>query len=114
MVEIAKALVGRPKIPILDEPTSVLSSRETDTLFAKIRELTASGVIVLYVSHRLEEIFEISDEVLVLKDGVHVLTAKTREIDRNRLISAMVGRSLAAIYPGRAAHPGSAVLDAAA
>ena len=85
--------------------------RETDTLFAKIRELTASGVVVLYVSHRLEEIFEISDEVLVLKDGVNVLAAKTREIDRNGLISAMVGRSLAAIYPNRVTRPGPAVLE---
>ena len=111
VVEIAKALVGRPKILILDEPTSVLSARETETLFAKIRELTASGVIVLYVSHRLEEIFEISDEVLVLKDGVNVLAAKTREINRNGLISAMVGRSLAAIYPNRVTRPGPAVLE---
>ncbi|MFZ1963623.1 MAG: sugar ABC transporter ATP-binding protein [Roseiarcus sp.] len=111
VVEIAKALVGRPKILILDEPTSVLSAREAETLFAKIRELTASGVIVLYVSHRLEEVFEISDEVLVLKDSVKVLTAKTREIDRNGLISAMVGRSLAAIYPNRAARPGPALLE---
>ena len=111
VVEIAKALVGRPRILILDEPTSVLSARETETLFAKIRELTASGVIVLYVSHRLEEIFEISDEVLVLKDGVNVLAAKTREIDRNGLISAMVGRSLAAIYPNRVTRPGPAVLE---
>jgi len=111
VVEIAKALSGRPRILILDEPTSVLSARETDTLFAKIRELTAAGVVVLYVSHRLEEIFEISDEVLVLKDGVRVLSAKTRDIDRNGLISAMVGRSLAAIYPTRVAKPGPARLE---
>ena len=111
VVEIAKALVGRPKILILDEPTSVLSTRETETLFAKIRELTASGVIVVYVSHRLEEIFEISDEVMVLKDGVNVLVAKTRQLSRNALISAMVGRSLAAIYPSRARVLGAAVLE---
>ena len=111
VVEIAKALVGRPKILILDEPTSVLSTRETETLFTKIRELTASGVIVVYVSHRLEEIFEISDEVMVLKDGVNVLVAQTRQLSRNALISAMVGRSLAAIYPSRAQRPGAAVLE---
>ena len=111
VVEIAKALVGRPKILILDEPTSVLSARETETLFAKIRELTTAGVIVLYVSHRLEEIFEISDEVLVLKDGANVLAARTREINRNALITAMVGRSLTAIYPTRVARPGAKVLE---
>jgi ABC-type sugar transport system ATPase subunit len=111
LVEIAKALVGRPKILILDEPTSVLSARETDTLFAKVRDLTHAGVIVIYISHRLEEIFEISDDVLVLKDGVKVLAAPTRELTRNGLIHAMVGRSLAAIYPTRAVQPGSPVLE---
>jgi ABC-type sugar transport system ATPase subunit len=111
LVEIAKALVGRPKILILDEPTSVLSSQETDALFAKVRELAGSGVIVIYVSHRLEEIFEISDEVLVLKDGAKVLSATTPDIDRNGLISAMVGRSLAAIYPHRVARLGRPLIE---
>ena len=106
VVEIAKALAGRPKILILDEPTSVLSARETDILFGKVRELTAEGIIVIYISHRLEEIFEISDDVIVLKDGVNVLAAKTNNLTRDALIHAMVGRSLAAIYPSRIARPG--------
>ena len=105
VVEIAKALVERPRVLILDEPSSVLSVRETDRLFARIRELTAQGTIVLYVSHRLEEIFEISDDVVVLKDGAEVMTAPTSEIDRQRLITAMVGRSLSAIYPRARAFP---------
>ena len=111
VVEIAKALAGRPKILILDEPTSVLSGRETDILFGKVRELTAAGVIVIYISHRIEEIFEISDDVLVLKDGVNVLAAKTDSLTRDTLIHAMVGRSLAAIYPNRIASPGPAILE---
>ena len=111
IVEIAKALVERPRMLILDEPSSVLSVRETDRLFARIRELTAQGTIVLYVSHRLEEIFEISDDVVVLKDGAKVLASPTRDIDRESLITAMVGRSLSAIYPEGARTTGEAVLE---
>ncbi len=111
IVEIAKALVERPRVLILDEPSSVLSVRETDRLFARIRELTAAGTIVLYVSHRLEEIFEISDDVVVLKDGAGVLAAPTSEVDRQRLITAMVGRSLEAIYPQRDRVAGQPVLE---
>ncbi|MGF1627492.1 MAG: sugar ABC transporter ATP-binding protein [Alphaproteobacteria bacterium] len=101
VVEIAKALVTPPKVLILDEPTAVLSARETEVLFRKVRALTAAGATVIYISHRLEEIFEIADDVLVLKDGERVLQAPTRDLDRDRLITAMVGRSLAAIYPQR-------------
>ena len=101
IVEIAKALVVTPRVLILDEPSSVLSVRETDLLFAKIRDLVAGGTTVLYISHRLEEIFAISDDVVVLKDGVSVLQAETKALDRDRLITAMVGRSLQAIYPVR-------------
>ena len=111
IVEIAKALVGQPRILILDEPTAVLSARETEILFRKVRELTASGTTVLYISHRLEEIFEISDNVLVLKDGVNVLTERTAELDRNTLIRAMVGRPLSAIYPPRDAKRGAPALE---
>ena len=111
IVEIAKALVERPRVLILDEPSSVLSVRETDRLFARIRELTAQGTIVLYISHRLEEIFEISDDVVVLKDGIEVLASPTSEIDRERLITAMVGRSLSAIYPEGKRSAGDPVLE---
>jgi ribose transport system ATP-binding protein len=111
VVEIAKALALTPRVLILDEPSSVLSMRETDLLFKKIRGLTATGVTVLYVSHRLDEIFEISDDVVVLKDGVNVLAAETRTIDRDRLITAMVGRSLKAIYPVRTPSIGRPVLE---
>jgi ABC-type sugar transport system ATPase subunit len=111
IVEIAKALVERPSVLILDEPTAVLSARDTKKLFAKMRELAAAGSTILYISHRLEEIFEISDDVLVLKDGVNVLAGETRRIDRQALIRAMVGRSLSAIYPARRNAPGAAALE---
>jgi ABC-type sugar transport system ATPase subunit len=111
IVEIAKALAVMPRVLILDEPSSVLSQRETELLFARVRELTAKGVIVLYISHRLEEVFEIADTVVVLKDGRKVLDAPTAEVGRERLITAMVGRSLAAIYPEAARTPGETVLE---
>jgi ABC-type sugar transport system ATPase subunit len=111
IVEIAKALAVRPQVLILDEPSAVLSRRETELLFAKIRALTASGAIVLYISHRLEEVFEIADKVVVLKDGKKVLESPIAEINRERLITAMVGRSLAAIYPERTRAAGEPVLQ---
>jgi ABC-type sugar transport system ATPase subunit len=111
VVEIAKALAGKPEVLILDEPTAVLSAREADLLFRAIRRLAQSDTIILYISHRLEEIFEISDRVLVLKDGAKVIEAETRSLDHDALIRAMVGRSLSAIYPSRAGAPGAAVLE---
>ena len=112
IVEIAKALVVRPRILILDEPSAVLSAHETQLLFRKIRELAAAGTTVLYISHRLDEIFEISDDVLVLKDGRAVLNAHTAEVSRGHLVSAMIGRSLDAIYPDRDHATGEVVLEA--
>jgi ABC-type sugar transport system ATPase subunit len=111
VVEIAKALVTAPRILILDEPTAVLSGAETAKLFAKVRELAASGVTVIYISHRLEEIFEIADEVVVLKDGQSVLHGDIGTLDQARLIEAMVGRPLEAIYPERNRTPGKVVLE---
>jgi ABC-type sugar transport system ATPase subunit len=111
MIEIAKALVGNPKILILDEPTAVLSVRESDLLFRKIRHLKSLGTTVIYISHRIEEIFEISDRVLVLKDGAAVLLAETQGLSRDDLIRAMVGRSLEAIYPHRKNPRGERVLE---
>ena len=110
IVEICKALAVEPKILILDEPTSVLSSRETTLLFQKVRALAAAGTTILYISHRLDEIFEISDDVVVLKDGAVALSAKTAGLDRDTLIRAMVGRSLAAIYPVRRMNLGRELL----
>ena len=111
LVEIAKALVGKPKILILDEPSAVLSAHETQMLFRKIRKLSASGTLVVYISHRLDEIFDISDNVFVLKDGAGVLFAATASINRDTLIKAMVGRSLDAIYPVRQPRIGEVALD---
>jgi ABC-type sugar transport system ATPase subunit len=111
IVEIAKALAVAPRILILDEPSAVLSARETGMLFRAVRDLAANGTTIIYISHRLEEIFEISDDVFVLKDGAGVLSAETKAIDRDSLIQAMVGRPLATIYPDRKPRIGEVALD---
>ncbi len=111
IVEIAKALVAEPAILILDEPTAVLSAVEADKLFAKVRSLAATGATVLYISHRLEEIYAIADEIVVLKDGRSVLSGATAELDQDRLIQAMVGRPLSAIFPERRGNAGRMVLE---
>jgi ABC-type sugar transport system ATPase subunit len=111
IVEIAKALAGKPRVLILDEPSAVLSAHETRLLFRKIRELSAWGTLVIYISHRLDEIFEISDNVFVLKDGRGVLFADTAKVNRDLVVKAMVGRSLDAIYPVRQPNIGEVALE---
>jgi ABC-type sugar transport system ATPase subunit len=111
IVEIAKALAAEPRILILDEPTAVLSASETDRLFAKVRSLAAAGVTTLYISHRLEEVFEIADDIVVLKDGLSVLAAPVSEVGQDDIIRAMVGRPLSTVFPARTGHPGRVVLE---
>ena len=111
IVEIAKALVAKPKILILDEPTAVLSALETEKLFDKMRSLTAEGTTILYISHRLEEIFRVADEFVVLKDGRSVLSGGLDQLNQAKLIEAMVGRPLEAIFPAHNRIPGDVVLE---
>src|SRR5690606_35182274 len=94
VVEIAKALSHRPKLLILDEPTAALTLNETAALFSVVRKLAAQGVAVVYVSHRLAEIFELCNKVTVLKDGYLVGTFAVADTDTDRLIRLMVGRDL--------------------
>lgn len=110
IVEIAKALSLETKVLILDEPTAVLGNREVDKLFAVIRRLAMSGTSVVYVSHRLTEVFEIADRVTVLKDGVDVITDEVARTDADRLVRSMVGRSLSAQFPVRVTDCGETVL----
>jgi ABC-type sugar transport system ATPase subunit len=105
MVEIARALVGSVKVLILDEPTAVISGREVDLLFDRLIALRAAGVAIIYISHRLEEIFRIADRVTVLKDGVRVATRPVTGVNRDQLISLMVGRPLSDVFPPRRAIP---------
>lgn len=92
MVEIAKALSLNAKLIIMDEPTSSLTQKETEMLMIVIRSLKKSGVSILYISHRMEEIFEISDKITVLRDGQYIKTLNTEETNSKEIVSLMVGR----------------------
>ncbi|QGK72142.1 ATP-binding cassette domain-containing protein [Allosaccharopolyspora coralli] len=98
-VELAKALAVDSTVLILDEPTATLTEREAEDLFGIVRELTAQGIAVLYISHRLDEIFEIGDRVTVMRDGVVVDTQPVSELDESRLVQLMVGRDVQNLYP---------------
>ncbi len=111
LVEIAKAVAKSPRVLIMDEPTAPLSLAEVESLFAIIRKARAAGTCVLYVSHRLDEIFAICDRITVLRDGRHVETLNTAETDRDGLIKLMVGRELTQSYPQRTAEPGPIALE---
>jgi len=99
VVEIAKALSLNAKIIIMDEPSAALTLEETRRLFEVVRDLKEKEVTVLFISHRLEEIFEIADEVSILRDGELILTKPVAKIDRKQVISQMVGRSLEMVFP---------------
>ena len=98
LVEIARALQAESKILVLDEPTTALSSRETERLFALVRQLRAEGIALIYISHRMAEIYELADRVTVLRDGSYVGTLERGEIDAPRLVRMMVGRDLSSFY----------------
>ncbi|MFV2066905.1 MAG: sugar ABC transporter ATP-binding protein [Pirellulales bacterium] len=106
-VEIAKALSVDAKIIVMDEPTAALTSREVEHLFATITELKLQGIGVIYISHRLEEIFDVADRVMVLRDGRHVGTRDLDEVSRDALIEMMVGRPIESEFPKRATTLGA-------
>ena len=112
IVEICKNLSRDAKILVLDEPTSVLTFKETEHLFEILNRLKAQGISIIYISHRLEEIFRICDTITVLKDGGYVTTVNTDEIDKERLVNLMVGREMTAMFPERHATIGEVVLRA--
>lgn len=99
LVEIAKAISYNADIIIMDEPTSAITDKEVDNLFEIIKSLKAKGKGIIYISHKMDEIFRISDEISVLRDGSYVNTWKSRDIDNNTLIKNMVGRELNEIFP---------------
>jgi ABC-type sugar transport system ATPase subunit len=105
LVEIAKALSGDVRVLLLDEPTSALSDPEARRLFGIVRDLTASGVAVVYVSHRLPEVLDIADRISVLRDGQLVGTVRAAEVDEARLAKMMVGRTLGGGAAAPAAPP---------
>lgn len=98
LVEIARALIANARILIMDEPTTSLSSRETEALFALVRQLRAEGMAIIYISHRMAEVYELADRVSVLRDGTYVGTLERNEISAERLVRMMVGRDLSSFY----------------
>ncbi|HYM42908.1 MAG TPA: sugar ABC transporter ATP-binding protein [Steroidobacteraceae bacterium] len=114
LVEIARALSHEPKLLIMDEPTSALTGREAEHLFGVIRALTAQGAGVFYITHRMEELFAIADDISVLRDGRHIVTGAAAEFTRDTLIRMMVGRELSGLYPAVPAARGVPALSARA
>ncbi len=106
-VEIAKALSLNARIVVMDEPTAALATKEVEQLFAIIEELKAHGIGIIYISHRLEEIFEVADWVMVLRDGKCVGCDEIAKTSRKTLIETMVGRPIESEFPKHAASPGA-------
>jgi rhamnose transport system ATP-binding protein len=110
LVEIARALGANARILILDEPTASLSDREVDRLLDLIRELRGQGVAIVYISHRLEELFKVANRVTVLRDGESLGTWLIEDVDRGKLIQLMVGREITAVFPKQTVALGEAKL----
>jgi rhamnose transport system ATP-binding protein len=111
IVEIAKAIGGKPKVVLMDEPTASLTEREVEGLFGVIARLRDEQAGVIYISHRLEEIATVADRVTVLRDGRTVATRAAGELDRGELIRLMVGRDVSAVFPKKDIVAGSPVLE---
>ncbi|MDR3211811.1 MAG: sugar ABC transporter ATP-binding protein [Planctomycetota bacterium] len=111
MVEIMKSVSRNSRVLIMDEPTAPLTNTEINSLFQVVRTLRDKGVTVIYISHRLEEIFEICDRVSVLRDGQYIVTRDTKNTDRKELIGFMVGRELGTDYPRSRGQMGGVVLS---
>lgn len=111
MCEIAKAISYNSKVIVLDEPTSSLTVQEVNKLFEMMRMLKDQGIALIYISHKMDEIFEICDEISVLRDGNLVMTKSAKDTNMNELIAAMVGRSLENRFPPVDNKPGDVVLS---
>ena len=111
MVEIAKAISYDASLIIMDEPTSAITEREVAHLFRMIRALKEKGVAIIYITHKMDEVFQIADEITVFRDGRHIATVPAAQTDRNSLIAMMVGRELTNIFPKEYAPIGEVVLS---
>lgn len=110
MIEICKALMVDAKVIIMDEPTAALTQSETKVLFEVIQNLRKKGVSMVYISHRMEEIFELCDRISVLRDGTYVGTKNIPETNMNEIVKLMIGREIGERYPGRETKIGEEVL----
>lgn len=111
LVEIAKSLNRQTRILIMDEPSAVLSEKDLAKLFEVVRRLQAQGIGIIYISHRMKEIFELADEVTVLKDGRYVDTRRLADVTMDDLVKLMIGRELKDVYPKRNPAPGEVLLE---
>jgi methyl-galactoside transport system ATP-binding protein len=111
MTEIAKAVSYNSKVIVFDEPTSSLTETEVAHLFEIINMLRAKGCGIIYISHKMSEILQISDEVTIMRDGKHVATESAQTLTMNRIIKLMVGRELTNRFPEKTNHPGKTVLE---
>lgn len=111
MVEIAKAISYDSSLIIMDEPTSAITEREVAHLFKMIRSLKAKGVTVIYITHKMDEVFQIADDITVLRDGRHVATVPASQTNKYNLITMMVGRELTEMFPKEVASIGEVILS---
>jgi rhamnose transport system ATP-binding protein len=111
LVEIGKALSLQARVLVLDEPTAALSAHEVEELFAIVKQLRERGVAILFVSHRLEEVFMIADRLTVFRDGAHIITAPVSEMTTEEIIKYMVGRELSNLFPKGATEIGEVMLE---
>ena len=111
MVEIAKAVSYNAKIVVLDEPTSSLTENEVEHLFKIIEQLTARGVGIIYISHKMDEILRISDDVTIMRDGQWVATRPAKELDTEEIIRLMVNREMSQRFPEKNNHPGDVLME---
>ncbi|HUW41181.1 MAG TPA: sugar ABC transporter ATP-binding protein [Rectinemataceae bacterium] len=111
LVEICKSVSHDVRILVLDEPTAPLSAAEVETLFSIISDLQKNGITIIYISHRMEELFRLADRVSVFRDGRFIATLETKKTDRQELVSLMVGRELTESYPCRLTPPGEVLLE---
>jgi inositol transport system ATP-binding protein len=111
MLEIIKAISNNAQIIVMDEPTSSITQREVDMLFAKIKELKSQGVSIVYISHKLDEVFQIADDITVFRDGTVVESHPASEMTMDQVISLMVGRKMENVYPKESLEIGEKLLE---
>ena len=111
MLEIIKSIANNANIFIMDEPTSAITNKEVDRLFDKIAELKSRGASIIYISHKMDEIFKIADDITILRDGETILTDRAENFDIDKVISLMVGRKLGNNYPKETVEIGENILE---
>ena len=112
MLEIVKAVAFKAQVIIMDEPTSSISNKEVDMLFEKIRKLREQGISFLYISHKMEEIFQIADDITIIRDGKSIISGPVKDFTEDSIITHMVGRSIDNIYPKEEVPIGDVVFEA--